>query len=174
MTIQQLTETADDPTQPHVIAHDHGEHLHFLNHLATRKVTAASGGSMVATEFFAPRGFGPPLHVHHDEDELMVLLDGEIEFRSGDTAEMGSTGATVWLPAGIPHTFQVHSETARFVVVSAGRTKAPAFDQFVAELGAPTDRAALPEPGPIDPGHVATVAAKHGMEILGPPPAPLD
>ncbi len=174
MTIEQLTTTAADPTKPHVIARDHGDHRHFLNHLATRKVTTASGGSMTATEFVAPRGFGPPLHVHHDEDELMVILEGEIEFRADDVVEMGSTGATVWLPAGIPHTFQVHAETARFLVVSAGRTTEPVFDRFVAELGVPTDRPALPEPGPIDPGRVAEVGAAHGMEILGPPPAPLD
>jgi hypothetical protein len=32
----------------------------------------------------------------------------------------------------------------------------------------------MPAPVEIDPGHVAAVCARHGIEVLGPPPAPLD
>ncbi len=60
------------------------------------------------------------------------------------------------------------------LTVASGRRTAPSFDRFVAELGVPTDPGQLPDPMVIDPGHVGAVGAAHGIEILGPPPAPLD
>lgn len=104
---------------PYALATDEGEHRHFLNHLATTKVDAGDSGSMAAVEFSAPRGFGPPLHVHQDEDELMIVLEGEVAFRSGNDEHIASAGTTVYLPHGVPHTFQVLSESARFTTVAA-------------------------------------------------------
>ena len=66
------------------------------------------------------------------------------------------------------------SDEARFLTINAGRRDGPSFDQFVAALGTPTDPSALPDPIEIDPGHVAAVCAQHGIEVLGPPPPPLD
>ena len=152
-----------------------GEHHHFLNHLATVKVAAGESASgMSAVEFTAPRGFGPPLHQHREEDEIMYVIAGDIRLHLGDETVMATTGTVVSLPHGIPHIFQVESDTARFLTVTAGRRSAPSFDRFVAALGTPTDLSALPEPVEIDPGHVAQVCAEHGIEVLGPPPAPLD
>ena len=152
-----------------------GVHHHFLNHLATVKVGAgdsASGLNMV--EFLAPRGFGPPLHVHREEDELMYVIDGRVRLEFGGDTVYAETGSAVSLPHGVPHTFQVESDTARMLTIAAGRSSAPSFDRFVATLGVATDDARIPEPVEIDPGHVAGVCADHGMEVLGPPPAPLD
>ena len=152
-----------------------GDHYHFLNHLATVKVAAGESDSgMSAVEFTAPRGFGPPLHVHNEEDELLYVIDGRIRLDVGDEPVYAETGTMVSLPHGIPHIFQVESETARFLTVTSGRQSAPSFDRFVSALGASTDLATLPFPTEIDPGHVAQVCAQHGIEVLGPPPAPLD
>ncbi len=163
-----------DTRDPYLLARDEGRHTHFLNHLATTKVTADQAGTMTAVEFFAPRGFGPPLHVHDDEDEILVVLDGEIAFSSGDVEAVATTGGLAWLPHGRPHTFQVLSDTARYLSVTASTTGRPRFDQFVAALGAPTDDPTLPSPEEIDPGRVAAVGSAHGITMMGPPPAPLD
>ena len=163
-----------DPTSPYVLQRDEGDHLHFLDNLATRKVTAGAGGSMTVVEFVAPRGFGPPLHVHADEDEVMIILDGEIAFRTGDQEIIGRPGATVFLPHGVPHSFQVLTETARTTSITASRSgHAPRFDLMVAALGEATEEATLPAPMDIDPGRVAEVCGAHGIEVLGPPPSPL-
>ena len=50
-----------------------GANFHFLNHLATVKVSADRTRSMSVVEFLAPKGFGPPLHTHRDEDELFII-----------------------------------------------------------------------------------------------------
>lgn len=157
-----------------MLATDEGHHFHFLNHLATIKVHGATAGSMSVVEFVGPRGFGPPLHSHQREDELFVILDGHMVFRSGDLEIEAEAGAHAFLPHGRPHTFQVLSETARFTCITASTLVTPEFDQMVAELGIATPEPVLPEPGPIDPGRVAEICLQHGIEILGPPPAPLD
>ena len=169
--------TATAPTINDLLAVPAGEgdHYHFLNHLATVKVAAGdSTTGMNVVEFTAPRGFGPPLHVHTDEDEIMYVIDGRIRLDVGDEAVYAETGTVVSLPHGVPHVFQIESTTARFLTVTSGRTAKPSFDRFVSALGAPTDLATLPTPVEIDPGHVAQVCAQHGIEVLGPPPAPLD
>ncbi len=168
------TTNLPSPDQHYVLARDQGDHRHFLNHLATTKVAPGTTGSLTAIEFFAPRGFGPPLHVHDAEDEVMIVLEGEIRFGTDQDSPIGTAGSTVFLPHGIPHTFQVLSESARFSTITASNSGIPEFDQMVEELGVPTDEPVLPVPSDIDPGQVAAVCAEHGITVLGPPPAPLD
>jgi hypothetical protein len=67
----------------------------------------------------------------------------------------------------------VLSDEGRFLTVTSGAKAHPAFAAFVRALGVPTDPATMPAPVEIDPGHVAQVCAEHGIEVLGPPPAPL-
>jgi quercetin dioxygenase-like cupin family protein len=168
------TATTIDSLQ-HVDAGE-GDHHFFLNHLATVKVGAGQSDSgLTLVEFLAPRGFGPPLHVHREEDELMYVLHGEIRIDlAPDESTVVSDGAAVSLPHGVPHTWQVLSENARFLTVNAGRSGQPSFDQFVAALGTPTDPSNLPDPVTIDAAEVARVCADHGIDVLGPPPRPLD
>lgn len=159
--------------QPVVVAPGAGSHLHFLNHLASVKVAADGRRSMSVVEFVGPRGFGPPLHNHLEEDELFVILEGELALFRGDERILAGSGTFAYLPHGEPHTFQVLTESARFVNVTSSHTSVPRFDEMVTALGVATATPSLPNPGPIDPGHVAEVCAAHGIEIVGPPPAPL-
>lgn len=42
---------------------------------------------------------------------------------------------------------------------------------MVHDLGTELPEGRLPEPVDIDPGQVAAACARHGVEVLGPPPA---
>ena len=159
--------------EPTVLATNEGDHLHFLNHLATIKVSGAISGSMSVVEFVGPHGFGPPLHNHETEDELFIDSDGRLVFRSGDLEIEAEAGTHAFLPHGRPHTFQVLSESARFTCITASSRSVPQFDAMVTALGTPLDTPRLPDPEPIAPARVAEVCAAHGIEILGPPPSPL-
>lgn len=164
----------DQARRPEVLAPGAGHHLHFLNHLATVKVHPGDHGAMSVVEFVAPRGLGPPLHRHHDEDEVFVVLEGELAFMSGDRRLQAGPGGIAHLPRGLAHTFQVLSGTARFTCITATRGTTPAFAAMVAALGEETRVPELPEPGYIDATHVADVCLHHGIEVVGPPPTPLD
>ena len=156
-----------------VLGPDEGVHLHFLNNLATVKVAAGSDGSMSVVEFLAPQGFGPPLHRHNVEDELFIVLAGELSIFSGDERFAAGEGSFAMLPRAVPHTFQVVSESARIVNVTSSNEAVPRFDAMVSALGEPTESLEIPPPAYIDPGRVAEVCAAHGIDIVGPPPAPL-
>lgn len=88
-----MTTASRAPVQANEVAvpeRDHGHHHRFLSQLATIKVSAGTTGALSAVEFVAPRGFGPPLHSHRYDDELIVL-EGEVSFRTGDDASLATT-----------------------------------------------------------------------------------
>ena len=168
------TDTRLSAQRPVILEPNGGEHYHFLDNLATVKVSGGDEGQLSVVEFLAPRGFGPPLHRHNDEDELFVILDGELSFRTGDLERRGASGTMALLPRAVPHSFQVLSEEARFINVTGAGSGPPKFDLMVSALGVPTEDLNIPAPMDIDPGEVAQVCAAHGIDILGPPPPPLD
>lgn len=159
--------------QTTVLGPDDGSHFEFLNNRATVKLAGAASKTMSVVEFLAPRGFGPPQHRHNSEDELFFVLEGSLRFFTGDEEIDGPEGSFAFLPHSVPHSFQVMSDSARLINVTASVNGAPKFDSMVTALGVPTDRLGLPEPGPIDPGEVAEVCAAHDIDIVGPPPPPL-
>lgn len=157
---------------PKLFARGEGEHVAFLNGNATIQVTADdSGGVMTVIDMLLPRGFGPPLHRHDVEDELFHVTAGELWVSCAQQEQVLGVGGTVWLPKGLPHQFQaVGDGPTRMLQIST-----PAqFEDFARQLGAPMDHAGLPEPVEIDPAKVAEVCAEYQIEILGPPPPPLD
>src|SRR3954452_6255820 len=79
------------------------EFLWFLDTLVTVRVAQQGhddGFSIL--ESLAPRGDGPPLHVHHDEDEAFHVLDGELRLRVGDEQLTLGAGETALAPRGVP------------------------------------------------------------------------
>jgi cupin domain len=52
-------------------------------------------------------GFGPPLHIHHREDEAFYLLDGAMQVVCGEDRWEAGPGSLVMLPRGVPHAFVV-------------------------------------------------------------------
>ena len=103
-----------------------------------------------------PAGHMPPLHVHHDEDEGFYLLSGEVTlFMPGQQVTLRA-GDYFLAPRGVPHAYRVGDSPARWLIVSS-----PAgFERFVAEVG---------EGRVEDPAALAELAARHDIEILGPP-----
>ncbi len=55
-------------------------------------------------------GAGAPLHVHHDVDEIFIVLQGAMEVRLGEETLVVEADHTVAIPAGVPHAFSVIGE----------------------------------------------------------------
>ena len=70
------------------------------------KVTGEDTGG--AFDYFivevAPHG-GPPLHVHHTQEETIQVLKGSFKIRVGDETFYCKEGDFAYLPAGLPHAF---------------------------------------------------------------------
>jgi len=82
---------------------------------------SASGASFAIHEW---RGSGPAaLHIHHSDDEAWHVLDGELTFRYADRIETVGSGTTVFVPAGLAHTYTA-GDSARYLIVLTPRLNA--------------------------------------------------
>ncbi|HEV2485514.1 MAG TPA: cupin domain-containing protein [Terracidiphilus sp.] len=69
------------------------------------------------------RGSGPAtLHVHHSDDEAWHVLEGELVFRYSDRTETAGPGTTVFVPAGVAHTYTAGAD-ARYLIVLTPRLR---------------------------------------------------
>ncbi len=139
----------------------------FARDLAVVKVQGEqTGEAWSLIDQTGPRGDMPPLHLHRREEEAFYVLDGELTlFVPGEQIRLEAGDCAV-APRGIPHTYRVESETARWLVIAS-----PAgFERFVVEASVPAQSPTLP-PGPpaVSPQRLGELAAGYGIEILGPP-----
>ena len=125
------------------------------------KVTGEDTGGLF--DYFivevAPHG-GPPLHVHHIQEETIHVLKGRFKVRCGDETSILEPGGFAYLPAKLPHAFlNLTGEPAEIIVVyvPGGGHK------FYEELG-PVSRAEKP-----DRAAIAAVFERHDMTLLGGP-----
>ncbi len=125
------------------------------------KVTGEDTGG--AFDYFivevAPRG-GPPLHVHHKQDETIHVLKGQFKIRIGDEIFYCQEGGFAYLPARLPHAFlNLTDEPAEIIVVytPGGGHK------FYEEFG-PVSRS-----GTADRKTIAALFEKYDMTLLGAP-----
>jgi quercetin dioxygenase-like cupin family protein len=134
------------------------DHLDFLGAQCRVIADAASAGGRygLVDMIEIPAGDMTPLHVHHAEDEGFLVLDGEITlYLPGREVTLGA-GEFFLAPRGVPHTRRVGNTAARVLVLST-----PAgFEAFVGEVAALDDRS---------PEALGAAAARHGIEMLGPP-----
>lgn len=142
----------------------------FLDSLAHIRLSEKDGSDGISViEFLAPQGSSPPLHVHHDEDEIFHIIDGKLRVLVDGEERTFTRGDTAIGPRGKPHTFRVESETARFLIV----TRKGLFEQFVRAMSRPADSNGLPErSGPPTPEQIQILtdtAKRHAIEIVGPP-----
>ncbi len=128
------------------------------------KVTGEDTGG--AFDYFivevAPKG-GPPLHVHHRQEETIQVLRGQYKIRIGEEIFRLGEGGFAYLPSKVPHAFlNLTDEPGEIIVVytPGGGHK------FYEEFG-PAARRGQP-----DPKFLAPLFAKYDMTLLGPPLSP--
>ena len=112
----------------------------------------------------APKG-GPPLHVHHMQEETIHVLKGQYKIRIGDEIFYCKEGGFAYLPSKVPHTFlNLTNEPGEIIVVytPGGGHK------FYEEFGP------MSWGGPPDPKKIAPLFEKYNMTLLGPPLSPDD
>jgi len=81
---------------------------------------AANGESFSIQEW---QGSGPSyLHVHHADDEAWHVLEGTLSFTFADREVEAAAGATVFVPAGVAHTY-VASPAARYLIILTPRLR---------------------------------------------------
>ena len=117
-----------------------------------------TSGTHAVLEFILNGQFSPPPHIHHQHEEVIYVLEGEMELPLKDkVVRLGPGGAFV-TPTGLPHTFRNGGEgTLRFLL-----TISPA-----SHLAYFLEMAPVLQRGP-DPESIMTVMKKYGLEPIRP------
>ena len=162
---------AQSTVAPIGLGPDEGEALWAFGALVTVKASSeTTGGTVAVLEHLAPRGAGSPLHVHTREDEWFYVTEGVLTLWVGGRVIEAPAGAFVFGPRGVPHTFIVTSDEARFLLV----TEPAGFEGMLRAAGRPAESLTIP-PAPTEPpdmARIVEICSQHGIEILGPPGIP--
>jgi mannose-6-phosphate isomerase-like protein (cupin superfamily) len=122
-----------------------------------------TGGAFSLFLAETPPGAGPPLHVHHHEDELFLVQQGEITFQTPTGSVETTPGTVVYLPGGVPHAFRnTGTEPSRHWAL----TFPSGFENFY------TRAAQLFASGAANPERLQSLAREYGYQFLAPASSP--
>jgi quercetin dioxygenase-like cupin family protein len=123
-------------------------------------------GQFALIEAVARRGNVPPPHIHHREDEIFYVLEGEIVVSVGDRTIKGTPGTTIFLPRDVRHSFTIESEQSRMLVLLT-----PAgLEEWFREFSVPAPAMTLPPADEAAYGEVQRMleaAPRYGLEFAG-------
>jgi mannose-6-phosphate isomerase-like protein (cupin superfamily) len=103
---------------------------------------------------------GPPLHLHHEQDEWFYVLKGEFIVKVGDETFTLSPGDSAFAPRTIPHAFaKVNEGEAQMLVQFQPAGSMEDFFKEMSKLGSniPTSE------------QLKNLWESHGMTMVGPP-----
>ena len=123
-------------------------------------------GKYSAVEWLGPRGFGSPIHIHSDDDEFFVVIEGSARFRLGDKEVDLGPRSFVYGPRGVAHAFTMNSDSTRVLLFFGPAGVEKFFREASAYIAT-----VPPGQGP-DPKIMGEIAARHGQKNVGPPLPP--
>jgi len=121
--------------------------------------TFESGGLIGVFVSTVPARGGPPVHVHHNEDEAIHVLEGDYEFWLDGEIRRVPAGQSIFLPRGVPHAFRVAGDRPgrNLTILTPG-----GMEDFFVEVAA--RHLKLPE----DMTAVVDLGGRYGIEFRGP------
>jgi quercetin dioxygenase-like cupin family protein len=119
-----------------------------------------TNGAYALVEQVSAPGSGVPLHLHTQEDETFIVLEGSVQIDLENRSFTATAGGTVFLPRNIPHAFKVVGEKpARIqVIISPGGLEG--MFQELSEL----------PPGPPDFPKVVAICDHYGVSFVAQKP----
>lgn len=125
-----------------------------------------TGGALGVLEgHFSGEGYGPPLHVHSSENEVIYVMAGRIRFRVGDDEFVAGPGDWVWQPQGVPQSFRLESDTAHVLVIFTPAGMEHMFEEGGVAAGDSTEP---PPQEEYDLDLVLALQRQFGFEVVGP------
>ena len=135
-------------TYPYTIDNGAGEKLTFV-----ARGSDEQGDYVEARNEVAP-GIGPPMHVHHLQEETLTVERGTLGYlRQGAEQELAGAGETVTFPAGEGHRFWNAGDDE---LVCTGAIRPPLnVEYFLGEIFASTRRNGGKRPGLFDAAYLS-------------------
>jgi quercetin dioxygenase-like cupin family protein len=104
------------------------------------------------------QGKGTPLHIHHSQDEVFYVLEGEYQFKVGDDNYHLKAGDSIFLPMKVPHAWTQVSEKGKMTVTLQPAGKLESFFVTIAALDHEPSQEEL-----------AKIFSDNEMQVVGPP-----
>jgi len=146
-------------TGPILIQPDGGHELHEFGDKMTVFLNGEqTAGQMAVMAAETPPGMGPPPHIHHNEDELFLVIDGSISYFRGDDWVPVRPGGVVYVPRHSLHSYRNDGDTPSHHWVI---TTPSGFEVFFARCA---EEFAKPGEPAID--RIVEIALEHGTELL--------
>jgi len=124
-------------------------------------------GQFALIEAVGRRGSDAPPHIHHREDEIFYVLEGEIVFSVSDRIIKGTPGTMIFLPRDVRHSFTIESEQYRMLILVT-----PAgFEAWFREFSVPAPAMTMPPANELAYGEVQRMleaAPRYGLEFVLP------
>lgn len=139
---------------------DGGDSLTVLGTQVTVKVTADDTGGAYEVVVVESGPGGDAVPHRHPWQEFYYLLDGAVDVQIGARQHRLETGGLVTIPPRALHAFNVVSDAARFLHVSAGHGATAMFHEFAGRVPHAPTLEDLPT--------VLEVGARHGIELALP------
>jgi len=133
-------------------------------------IARGAPGELTSIELVVPPGAATPTHMHDDDEDSGFVVEGTL--RTWCDGEIVNVTAGSWLalPRGKAHALRAVGDTPARVMAVYTNTN---FADFIMEVGVPTERAQPPPPDPSDLPRLRAIAARHNLQLMGPPPPAL-
>ena len=151
--------------QPYIRQSDEHQRIDWIGNMELAVIldAAITGGQVSIVEIRAQRGDASPVHIHGNDDEAFLVIEGGMTVWVGDDRQKLGPGAIGFLPRELPHAFRFDEESRALTIATpAGQ------ENFFRTAGWD-----LSEPKPdgwvIPPDVLRDAAAAHGTRVIGPP-----
>ncbi len=145
--------------KPIIVPPGTGKELHaFGNTLSVILSGAQTNGKFAVTSEVTPPGGGPRLHVHSHEDELFLVVEGQISYFVEGRWTNVAVGGAVYLPRGTAHSYRNLGTTpSRHWII----TTPSGFEMFFAQCADEFAQAGGP-----DMEKIVAIHSEHGIQLL--------
>ncbi|UOQ51750.1 cupin domain-containing protein [Hymenobacter cellulosivorans] len=134
-----------------------GTPLNVLGDQVLVKLTGQDTNAQFAlTEQVNKPGTGLPLHLHTQEDETFLVLEGQVEFVIGADSSIVEAGGLAYAPRGTAHSFRVVGDTPVRMLIHISPAGLENMFQELSQL--PAD--------PPDVAQVAAICGRYGVSFV--------
>jgi quercetin dioxygenase-like cupin family protein len=121
---------------------------------------AQTGDTLAVFEETVPVETDTLLHLHHDSDETIYVLEGEIAIRIGEQVQRGGPGTWAFIPRQTAHAWKNVGAAAARAMFIFTPAKAARFFEELSRQPAPINE--------LDPNTITALLHESGWAILGP------
>ena len=118
-------------------------------------------GNQAVFEDIVEPGIGPGRHIHHNQDEIFLFLEGDFIAEVDGKMYEFAPGDVAFIPKGTVHAFKNIGESKGRLryIFSPALTIEDMFQEFYKTL----------ETGTLTEEKMAEISLRHGQEFVGPP-----